>query len=644
MRLIVGIVAVWISSIVLQAQNIKIFEDDYGVQGEVRSSEVFEEGKLPQRGHLDIKWRNFDGNRLITYRIKGAAKEANLDGAWIWEVARWKYTVNVSETVKPVFTTLGKRKKWEGSFADGKPNGKWVFTLDSLASDGRVIMNLIRLDIVFQNGIPVGAFSLYNNLENNALKLVGSCDKDGVANGTWVFSYKNDAGKTIKETRNYAQGLLTEIKKIDGTQMQTFALEHTMQFLNKKVDTSLVKLGRQLFEKDEVPTPEIEAVCTVLQNYFLSGWNLPLVGAKVEFAIPQFRQLAFLLTNEEIQQIKEVQTEVDITKNNIELYSNANTFIQRHRNAKIDTIIAHIELVEERYQLIDSLLQVTTTDAFTYQNKEQALMNKWKQLFGSSIRKKGEVFASIETSLPAIVFEENESFLDGILKYVKQENERLKTYFTHIEKETIAIQQEGELDKIAHQIENRYKTIEQLYYGKFGVAQDIQEQLIDGESHRLIQEFSLATEFQEAKRRGSEVLQLLDSLEIWSSKLKVFDEMEGNLKTKYRYLAYNPYTGENDIEVKIKKRFMNVILSDVWPHLNMELKAAKSWQDWAIVWNNYFNIYTYLMEFATRDDAQAQRIEKRIRKEKKPERILRMILNQIESDNIDALIGEKKTN
>src|SRR5690606_14464421 len=157
-------------------------------------------------------------------------------------------------------------------------------------------------------------------------------------------------------------------------------------------------------------------VCTVLQNYFLSGWNLPLVGAKVEFAIPQFRQLAFLLTNEEIQQIKEVQTEVDITKNNIELYSNANTFIQRHRNAKIDTTIAHIELVEERYQLIDSLLQVTTTDAFTYQNKEQALMNKWKQLFGSSIRKKGEVFASIETSLPAIVFEENESFLDGILK------------------------------------------------------------------------------------------------------------------------------------------------------------------------------------------------------------------------------------
>ena len=86
---------------------------------------------------------------------------------------------------------------------------------------------------------------------------------------------------------------------------------------------------------------------------------------------------------------------------------------------------------------------------------------------------------------------------------------------------------------------------------------------------------------------------------------------------------------------------MNVILSDVWPHLNMELKAAKSWQDWAIVWNNYFNIYTYLMEFATRDDAQAQRIEKRIRNEKKADKILKIILSQIESEDVTQLFDKK---
>lgn len=640
MRLVFGILVIWTSAMALHAQQVKIFEDDFGVQGEVRTAEVFEVGKLPEKGPIDIKWRNFDGNKLVTYRVKGASKNAQLDGVWTWEVARWKYVVNAGESVKPNFSALGKRKKWNGSFKDGKPNGKWIFTLDSLASDGRTIDQFIRLEITFKNGTPTGTFLLNNNLENKALKLIGSCDNDGVAHGNWTFTYKNEAGKFVKETRIYTKGLLTEIKRNDGAKTETIVLDHTVQFLNQKSDTSIVKLGAQLFEKDEMPSSETQALHNALKNYFLSSWNLPVIGAIETFQIPKFRQLTFLLTQKEKQQIDEIQTQVDFVNDKIEQYSQANTFIQRHRNARIDTTISYLELVKNRYTMIDSLLKTTTTESFAYLNKDQALTSKWKTLFSQNKNKKGEVFTTIETVLPAIIFEEKESFFDGILHYVKKENSKLESYFAEITNETIAIQQEGELDQIAHQIEERFKLIEQLYKGKFGVALDIQEQLIDGESHRLIQEFSLATEFKEAKEIGLEALILLDSLETWSKLLTTFDEMEQSLKTKYRYLAYNPYTGENDIEVKIKKRFLNTILTQLWPYLNMELKAAKSFKEWSSAWGNYFDIYNYLMQFAGREDAQAQRIEKRVRKEKKSERILKILLLQIEAEEINKNFGK----
>ncbi len=624
----------------MQAQNVQLYEDALGLKGEVLTADFFEFGKLPEKGKLDIRWRSFDDGKLKTYRIKGFTKNAQLEGLASWEVARWQYEVNAGETIKPVFAASGKRKKWEGAFLEGQPNGKWIFTLDSLAADGKVFAHLMRLEMNFKKGIPDGAFYLENNLEQNGLKITGACNKSGIVNGAWTFLYKDELGKTVKEIRIYKEGLLTEIRKTEEVGVSSISFDHNIQFIENKADTVYVKLGSKLFEMDEMPTKESEVLHQSLDKYFLSGWKLPVFGGEVHFGIPKYRQLVFLLTEKEQKEIVDIENQIQEIKQSIQTRMQGNTFIQRHKSTKLDTTIAYLGLVENRINLLDSLLKITETDDFAYQNRNQALLSSWKDYFSEKKTAQGEVFTDLKVTQNEVVFAENQSFLEGILECLEQENKRIHFCFEDVEKETTIIQQEGELEQMAHQIEEKYKIIEQTYSKKFGVAQDIQEQLIEGEAVRLIQEFSAATQFKNAKKIGNELLQLFDSLQAWEAKLTLFDAMESNLKTQYRYLAYNPYTGENDIEIKVKKRFLSIVLTELWPFLNQELKAANTWQEWNKVWGHYFDVYEYLMDFAKREDAQAIRVEKRIRKEKKAERILRIILHQIEDEAIDKAINK----
>lgn len=640
MRIIYCLFVLLIHFSFVQAQNVQLYEDAFGLKGEVLTTDFFEFGKLPEKGKLDIRWRSFNDGKLKTYRIKGFTKNAQLEGLASWEVARWQYEVNAGETIKPVFAASGKRKKWEGAFLEGKPNGKWTFVLDSLASDGKVFAHLLRLEMNFKKGIPDGAFYLENNLEQNGLKITGACNKSGIVNGAWTFLYKDASGKTVKEIRIYKEGLLTEIRKTEEVGVSSIMFDHNIDFIENKVDTAYVKLGSQLFEMDEMPTIESEVLHRSLDEYFLSGWKLPVFGGEVHFEIPRYRQLAFLLTEKEKKEIADIERQIQAIKQSIQTRMQGNTFIQRHKSAKLDTTIAYLTLVENRINQLDSLLKITETEAFTYQNRNQALWLSWKDYFSEKKTAQGEVFTDLTVIQNEVFFAENQSFLEGVLAHLEEEDKRIHFCFEDVEKETTIIQQEGELEQMAHLIEEKYKSIEQIYSKKFGVAQDIQEQLIEGEAVRLIQAFSTATQYKNAQKVGNELLQLFDSLETWEAKLNLFDAMESNLRTQYRYLAYNPYTGENDIEIRVKKRFLGIVLTELWPFLNQELKATNKWQDWSKVWGHYFDVYAYLMNFAKREDAQALRVEKRIRKEKKAEKILRIILHQIEDEAIDKAIGK----
>ncbi len=644
MRKIVTIISWIFCAALLSAQQLKVYNDDFGIKGEVRTSEVFEEGILPENGVLDIRWREIKNNNLYTYRIKGNTKKQTLEGRWLWEAGKWNYAVNAGTSIQPQFLAAGKRKKWEGSFIQGKPNGKWIFLLDTLSSDGRVIQNLIRIEIQYKKGIPVGNFLLDNKQTNSELKVVGICDEKGLANGNWLYTYKNKQGKTIRETRSYQQGLLTEIKIQDGSKTTIEKQEHNLQFIKNQKNLPNIRIGKELFTQDEKTSDETGFLAYSLQRYFLSGWRLEIVGAEVDFQIPHYVQLEYLLSADELEQISLIRSKIQEENAIIENHMQGNSFVQRHRNEQIDTSLAYLELMQKQYQFIDSLLLQTHQPSFNYANRNNATFKKWQTELQNTRQKKGEIFQQLDVSLNGIAFDSTSSFLSSIEKYLNEQKNKVQPYYKNIEEETIAIQQEGILKDLSELIEDRFKKVEHLYVGKFGVAQDIDEQLIKGTAHKLIQEFSRAETYQQANTIGHEILQLLDSLETWNRQTELFDNMEQNLRTQYRYLAYNPYTGENNIEIKIKKRFLNTILSDLWPYLNVELKNTTTLKEWSAIWHHYFDVYHYLMNFAKRDDKQADRIEKRIRKEKKSERILRMILNQIESDNIDALIGEKKTN
>jgi hypothetical protein len=109
------------------------------------------------------------------------------------------------------------------------------------------------------------------------------------------------------------------------------------------------------------------------------------------------------------------------------------------------------------------------------------------------------------------------------------------------------------------------------------------------------------------------------------------------LSNQYRYLAYNPYTGINDIEVRLKRRFLITVQTVLWPWLKTELTESADWYAFTENWQQQFRTFNFLMNFAYREDKQADRLQKRIRKEKKPERIWRWLQPFVEEERSQSM-------
>src|SRR5690554_4301066 len=93
----------------LLSQQVTVFNDAYGKQGEIRQVGNYLDSILPKNGKYEIRWREIDSTSLRTYLVRGTTKNHLPAGKWTWEQAEWNYSVSPGNTIRPVFQTQGQR-------------------------------------------------------------------------------------------------------------------------------------------------------------------------------------------------------------------------------------------------------------------------------------------------------------------------------------------------------------------------------------------------------------------------------------------------------------------------------------------------------------------------------------------------------
>lgn len=621
-----------------ESQKIKSFEDRYGTKGEIRYSGEYTDSLLPKQSALEIRWREVESPGLKTYRVKGQTKNHVPSGRWIWEEADWNYTMRVGDNIRPVFDAKGKHMKWDGNFVEGKPDGKWSYTLDSISPNGQIFGTLIKMSVSYKKGKPTGNFS-YENLSGKwPLSVKGNCDTDGIATGTWIYQYKTGEGIPVKEERTYQKGLLTEVCITEGTVKSSVKFAHNIAFIDKFGDNSLIqhqRIGSERFYRDEYTNSASELFLYNWSQHFLRGWNLENFPYEIERGMPQFRQLEYPLDKAEMENREICRELIRQQRDSIESHLTDNISIHRSRSGLLDTSISYLRLSLLRINYIDSLLDRTELPLFTYKDRRNQGLSLWVNELNGLRHTKGEIYDSLKVEIPAIIpsLSPPDIFAE-FRKLLLKNGEILPHYFRVIESVNISLRREGELKRLEDQITDQLSEIQLFYAEKKGVGEQINAKWVKGEVQQRLQEYAQSDAYEDALRIGNGIVMMLDSLEAWKTKINEFDNMSVSLKSQYSYMAYNPYTGDSDIEIITKKRFINNVLGQLWPYMLNEIENELDWDKWTDLWSRQFAIYNHLLNFVSQDDTQSKRVEKRVRSEKKPERMLRIIINHMEGGKL----------
>ncbi len=625
MRIPVVIIGILSTCSIAYAQQVKTFHDTFGVQGEIRYTGNYIVDSLPKQGAVDIRWRTIDSVHLKTYLTKGNTQNHVPNGVWTWEEARWNYHIRVGDNSQPVFSTNGRRKRWEGRFLKGTPDGRWTFSMDSINNTGRIAANYIKININYKEGKPTGNISYENRLRS--VRLSGTLNSDGVATGTWVYNYKNQEGIQVTEERLYTNGLLTQIN-VTAKSKYTIVLEHNNHFFTNTTSAQPGRVGSLRFAKEEYNTDASDLFFLDFTHYFLGGWQLEAFSYSFDRKGPGFQRLEYPLSNVETEDIRSAKTMIARQKKEIEDHLSSNIHIYRFRNVQIDTTVAYLQLKLERLYYLDSLLTQSDHPEFTYKNREEKELNAWIEELNRNRTTKGEVFDTVKVDIGLLPVS-SASIFGQIRNYITNNQKLLSSYFNIVEHAGIAVHREGELKTLEDEMVKKFDDLQNAYADKKGIARIIHERFIKGQVATLLQEFAGTEDYNKAIARSNVLNSMLDSIAHWSDLLEPFDDMPATIRAEYSKMVYNPYSGANDIEIVNKRKFIQNVQTVMWPHMLKELNQTADWDKWVHLWNQQFEVYHYLLNFAARDDASAKRLDRRVRTDKKPERMLQYILDEM---------------
>lgn len=606
-------------------QNTKVFEDRFGQQGSVSYRGELPLHQLPLSGPYAMQWRTVQEDQVNTYAASGQLKQHLPHGTWIFEQGFWNYRISTGQSTTPEFTTQGKKGQWKGNFANSIPDGLWMYLAHQVQNKTIHPKPIIRLEQRFKDGKLSGSFQWHFDEASSNLKIKGQCNSSGEAHGTWTFEYRNSAGESITETHHYHNGLLLRVAT-SGAENHSFVLEHNQAYVDQP-NHERYALGNMLFSISEAPGQSTHLYRSLIPEAFKISWNLEVFPYTTQLPTPLFRKLIFPLKATEQDAIGKSQQTIQELQTAIKSQLTGEMFIERYRSEALDLSISYLNATQTRLHAIDSLLQRTRFDDFLYKNRYREGLSHWESKINEVRSVRGTVHENQEKPLPLLLRESgNLSLFDNILQLLEDTAKALPEHLKIIRETHLQLQKEEELNELESQITSRFTKLQSRFTSEEGIGKTLADVWINRHLESLIKDYAQETEFEVAKSQAQNILSDLDQLEMMGRDLTAFDQMSQKITSNYTTMVYNPYNGENDIPLIVKKRAYQNIKDILWPWLNQRIQNAETFEEFTRYWQQQFQVYDAVMALAHDESPSARRLNTRIRKEKKPERLLRLLL------------------
>lgn len=629
------IVFILLQSLYLQAQHVREFHDAFGLKGITRSTSAWSDTLLPEKGNFTLTWRRFDHESLVTYRAEGILKNYLPTGRWVWEEVDWDYSIEPGRTIAPVFSTRGLHHVWEGLFKEGVPQGRWVYTKGEapLNVSRRGAAPVLRIQADFHRGRLFGKFEIRDLRNAEPRTILGEADSMGLATGTWVFQF-TQLGEPMIEKRHYDRGILLRIERTHGEHQEEFEYSANKHYLSAMDDPDApyeVRLSAMDFDEDEQSSPAVRHYSNYVLQYFMRGWQLPELPLQFERRMPAFKRFVFPLSVQEHNTIAVIGDKNNRLREKIgNLLHSGNIRINRIRNAELDLAIAMLEQAGSQQNLIDTLIALSGDPDFIYINRMQGGLNDFLLRINQAGQVEGEVY-DLKDELPLIEMRRQNYRVFDLLNYLLDDLDAM----AHAQKEVIDInillmRREGELHDLEQEMSFRLERIDSLYEGYTGLKKHIHEYWIRQYLFEYMQTYANTDDYESAIELGHLLIAKMDSLATWSTDWYRINELSEELEKSYVNLAYNPYTGETDIILPLKRRFVAHIREYLLPFLINRLETTRDWDELQALFAQTLHLRQELIRYARLDERTDKRLDKRIRRETDPERILRLFLQYME--------------
>ena len=584
---------------------------------------------MPQSGKYKLMIRDISPAGITTVQASGDLKNGVPDNKWIWKQGLWSRSIHPGKDIKPQFTAHGEVKTWNGNFKNGDPHGKWSFTSDSITPDDKT-----REKIKIQTEFNSGHISKFIKIAADEFTASGTLSDSGIAAGTWRFSYTDSlSGHRISEERHYVEGVLTEITLTDNHTNEVFYRRNPVPVNERgEIDTSSysdhpVEIGARHFASDGIGSKGSELLHNFEAYLICDGLQADYFHYIPKRKGAHYKKLNFPFTGEELKSADYLRRSADSLKTECDTRLDyPNILLKRGKTKELDLALSYAQGALQKILTADSLLNAAQHDLFTYHNRHSAASGEmFNHLLNHPDTLYGEVYNSEYAELPQGDYLNNNVFaeLERVFNQMKSE---LPAHLRIIDQSYDELKKEGELAELETEISRKTEIVDSLYANASGTKKVVKETKVKYVKSNLMSKYSKIEDYSEAKEKAAVISNKLDYLINHHGEWVLQDSIKYKLEERYTTYEYNPYTGNHDIEVKKKKRFMRSVNEHLLPYLKNTFRQTDDFQEWKVHWESTKNVYNRLLEFADENDRQSKRTERKIRRSDDPERMIRLLM------------------
>lgn len=552
-----------------------IYEPSPGLIGEALFTYTTnDDGKKIKNGDFEFvrEVRDTATQNSATYNLWQGQFNNNIKvGDWEYETKH--HTVEISEIseIELNYTIYTEDEIVEISYINGFPNNEFLLE-STLYADRQRVKNMEYLKTVFTGEKINGDMEFFLADRDEDIVAVNGRAINGLMEGIWEFNYFNE---NITETREYSRGILLSLtKRENGEVIQelTFPLsEELAAAVEGDANVELANTPLSLNFSDGYPRNSKylreqekgkEVLELILQEIFQFDENIDFTQQ-----LPLGTNRGFYALESEEEDYLEEWSEIEADYrlhlqqiNNLEV-GNLNLV----KNPGIQAVIKWAEKQEELEEYIRPWNNILSREQVEYYDRRGLLVDYAHDLLARD---------TITVNDEEIIFdyepeEKGENFLGYIVENFRDRNRVADSLIQDFEVELEELEISNEISAISEEISVKREEIDTLYQQQ-PEMQSLRNTLYNVKSHYYNVEFDAEFDkFLNTKNdslqitRGEQIISRLQILEdIHETGMRI-SERSNELDSLYTEYTFDPFTFNDQVPVRMKKRLYNIVTEDI---------------------------------------------------------------------------------